>query len=76
MAPLGRDLPSSPVCATATTDMESVVCARCGLGFEPKAKIVNSNGELYHSECFVCAQCFRPFPEGKDRYYRYYSILN
>merc|ERR1711936_1490102 len=27
-------------------------------------KIVNSNGELFHSSCFVCAQCFRPFPDG------------
>lgn len=45
-------------------DLESVACARCDDGFEPKAKIVNSNGELFHSTCFVCAQCFRPFPEG------------
>jgi hypothetical protein len=45
-------------------NMESMSCARCDNGFEPKAKIVNSNGELYHPECFVCAQCFRPFPEG------------
>jgi len=44
--------------------MESMTCSRCGLGFEPKAKIINSNGELYHPECFVCAQCFRPFPDG------------
>lgn len=33
--------------------MENLVCARCGLPFEPRAKIVNSNGELYHPECFV-----------------------
>jgi len=45
-------------------NMENLVCARCGLPFEPRAKIVNSNGELYHPECFVCAQCFRPFPDG------------
>merc|ERR1712008_524385 len=44
--------------------MESMSCARCDNGFEPKAKIVNSNGELFHSTCFVCAQCFRPFPDG------------
>merc|ERR1712020_839028 len=44
--------------------MDSMVCARCGLGFEPKAKIVNSNGELFHPKCIVCAQCFRPFPDG------------
>ena len=34
-------------------NMESMTCARCDNGFEPKAKIVNSNGELYHPECFV-----------------------
>ena len=45
-------------------NLESVACARCDDGFEPKAKIVNSNGELFHSSCFVCAQCFRPFPDG------------
>jgi len=44
--------------------MDSMACARCDDGFEPKAKIVNSNGELYHPKCFVCAQCFRPFPDG------------
>merc|ERR1712061_255645 len=45
-------------------NLDSVACARCDDGFEPKAKIVNSNGELFHSSCFVCAQCFRPFPDG------------
>merc|ERR1712233_168757 len=45
-------------------NLESVACARCDDGFEPKAKIVNSNGELFHSSCFACAQCFRPFPDG------------
>jgi hypothetical protein len=40
-------------------NLESVTCARCDDGFEAKAKIVNSNGELFHSGCFVCAQCFR-----------------
>ena len=33
-------------------NMESMACARCEGGFEPKAKIVNSNGELFHPECF------------------------
>ena len=34
-------------------NMDSMACARCDDGFEPKAKIVNSNGELYHPKCFV-----------------------
>ncbi|RXN11561.1 LIM and senescent cell antigen-like-containing domain 1 isoform X3 [Labeo rohita] len=39
-------------------------CERCKSGFAPAEKIVNSNGELYHEQCFVCAQCFQQFPEG------------
>ena len=45
-------------------NLDSVACARCEDGFEPKAKIVNCNGELFCHGCFVCAQCFRPFPDG------------
>ena len=44
-------------------NLDSVACARCENGFEPKAKIVNSNGTLYCHGCFVCAQCFRPFQD-------------
>uniref|UniRef100_A0A674BQ68 LIM domain-containing protein n=1 Tax=Salmo trutta TaxID=8032 RepID=A0A674BQ68_SALTR len=39
-------------------------CERCKSGFAPAEKMVNSNGELYHEGCFVCAQCFQQFPEG------------
>ncbi|CAG0896866.1 unnamed protein product [Darwinula stevensoni] len=39
-------------------------CSRCHEGFEPNEKVLNSNGELWHPQCFVCVQCFRPFPEG------------
>lgn len=28
-------------------------CVRCDDGFEPHEKIVNSNGELWHPQCFV-----------------------
>ncbi|XP_065335677.1 LIM and senescent cell antigen-like-containing domain protein 1 isoform X1 [Cloeon dipterum] len=42
----------------------AMFCSRCNEEFEPHEKIVNSNGELWHPQCFVCAQCFRPFPEG------------
>ncbi|XP_023573141.1 LIM and senescent cell antigen-like-containing domain protein 1 [Octodon degus] len=44
--------------------LASATCERCRGGFAPAEKIVNSNGELYHEPCFVCAQCFQPFPEG------------
>ncbi|XP_050044255.1 LIM and senescent cell antigen-like-containing domain protein 1 [Dermacentor andersoni] len=44
--------------------LENMACTRCGDGFEPHEKIVNSHGEVWHQACFVCCQCFRPFPEG------------
>ncbi|XP_015127667.1 LIM and senescent cell antigen-like-containing domain protein 1 isoform X2 [Diachasma alloeum] len=44
--------------------LDNMFCSRCREGFEAHEKIVNSHGELWHPQCFVCAQCFRPFPEG------------
>uniref|UniRef100_A0A4X2K0B4 LIM zinc-binding domain-containing protein n=1 Tax=Vombatus ursinus TaxID=29139 RepID=A0A4X2K0B4_VOMUR len=44
--------------------LANALCERCKGGFAPAEKIVNSNGELYHEQCFVCAQCFQQFPEG------------
>lgn len=44
--------------------LANAACERCKSGFAPTEKIVNSNGELYHEQCFVCAQCFQQFPEG------------
>ncbi|XP_035390103.1 LIM and senescent cell antigen-like-containing domain protein 1 isoform X2 [Electrophorus electricus] len=44
--------------------LANAICELCKTGFAPAEKIVNSNGELYHEQCFVCAQCFQPFPEG------------
>ncbi|KAM6446645.1 LIM and senescent cell antigen-like-containing domain protein 1 isoform 5-T5 [Liasis olivaceus] len=44
--------------------LANAMCERCRGGFAPAEKIVNSNGELYHEQCFVCAQCFQQFPEG------------
>ncbi|XP_077868739.1 LIM and senescent cell antigen-like-containing domain protein 2, partial [Saccoglossus kowalevskii] len=40
------------------------VCSRCNEGFIVEEKMINCNGELWHERCFVCAQCFRPFPDG------------
>ncbi|KAG5335056.1 LIMS2 protein, partial [Acromyrmex charruanus] len=44
--------------------LDHMFCSRCREGFVAHEKIVNSNGELWHPQCFVCAQCFRPFPDG------------
>ncbi|XP_024142662.1 LIM and senescent cell antigen-like-containing domain protein 1 isoform X5 [Oryzias melastigma] len=56
---VGQDSPSNMANALA-----NAMCERCKSGFAPAEKIVNSNGELYHEQCFVCAQCFQQFPEG------------
>ncbi|XP_013382896.1 LIM and senescent cell antigen-like-containing domain protein 1 isoform X1 [Lingula anatina] len=35
--------------------MDGAVCKRCAEGFGPEEKIVNSNGEIWHTQCFVLA---------------------
>ncbi|ESN98990.1 hypothetical protein HELRODRAFT_66818 [Helobdella robusta] len=40
------------------------VCARCHEDFDKEEEIVNSNGQIWHKKCFVCAQCFQQFPDG------------
>lgn len=55
-------LSSSP--SNMANALANAMCERCKSGFAPAEKIVNSNGELYHEQCFVCAQCFQQFPEG------------
>lgn len=42
-------------------------CARCHLGFTREEEIFNSGGALWHTQCFVCAQCFQPLND-KDFY--------
>nr|XP_023017260.1 LIM and senescent cell antigen-like-containing domain protein 1 isoform X1 [Leptinotarsa decemlineata]XP_023017261.1 LIM and senescent cell antigen-like-containing domain protein 1 isoform X1 [Leptinotarsa decemlineata] len=43
---------------------DNMICSKCGDSFEPQEKIVNSTGQLWHQQCFVCAQCFREFRDG------------
>lgn len=33
--------------------LNNMFCKRCEEGFEPSEKIVNTNGELWHTQCFV-----------------------
>lgn len=37
----------------AAGSLDNMFCSRCDEGFEPHEKIVNSNGELWHTQCFV-----------------------
>ncbi|VDN23185.1 unnamed protein product [Dibothriocephalus latus] len=43
---------------------ENDYCLHCGEGFEVNEKIVQARNEKFHVGCFVCAQCFQPFPDG------------
>lgn len=49
---------------SANMSLGTMMCTRCDEGFEPHERIVNSNGQLWHTLCFVCAQCFRQFQDG------------
>lgn len=53
--------PSGP---STNMSLANGVCFRCNEGFNPQEQIVNSNGEIWHTQCFVCAQCFQPFQDG------------
>lgn len=44
--------------------LDDFVCVRCNDGFAQNETVVNSGGQVWHAECFVCAQCFQPFPDG------------
>ncbi|XP_058056934.1 LIM and senescent cell antigen-like-containing domain protein 1 isoform X2 [Anopheles bellator] len=59
----GRTHLQSVVTAT-NMSLDTMHCTRCDEGFEPHERIVNSNGQLWHTQCFVCAQCFRQFQDG------------
>ncbi|XP_065194282.1 LIM and senescent cell antigen-like-containing domain protein 1 [Sycon ciliatum] len=39
-------------------------CSKCREPFAYQEKILNSGGQSFHERCFVCVQCFQPFPEG------------
>lgn len=56
------DLPSPR--STLADALATASCLRCQARFGPAERVVHSGGELYHERCFVCAQCFRPFPDG------------
>lgn len=63
-SPVPSSKPFLPSPSNMSSALADAVCRRCQARFAPTERIVNSNGELYHEHCFVCAQCFRPFPEG------------
>ena len=44
--------------------MPDNVCANCQQSFAANEQIVNADGHIWHTRCFVCAQCFQPFENG------------
>ncbi|CAF0900674.1 unnamed protein product [Adineta ricciae] len=40
------------------------VCANCKQSFAINEQIINAAGQIWHTQCFVCAQCFQPFENG------------
>ncbi|CAH8441691.1 unnamed protein product [Schistosoma turkestanicum] len=45
-------------------DSYGSTCVRCGDPFQLNEKVVQAKDSSYHVKCFVCVQCFQPFPEG------------
>jgi len=48
-------------------------CSRCGDGFDPHDKIVNSQGELWHPQCFVWVDS--GFDDWDDLVTKIYAVL-
>lgn len=44
--------------------MSDNVCANCQQSFGSDEQIVNAAGHVWHTQCFLCAQCFQPFENG------------
>lgn len=53
-----------PAPSNMSDALATATCQRCQARFAPAERIVSSSGTLFHEHCFVCAQCFRPFPDG------------
>jgi len=51
----------------AQTDLMNIaliICSSCKDPFDADQQIVNAKGEAFHTDCFVCAQCFQGFQDG------------
>ncbi|XP_037562760.1 LIM and senescent cell antigen-like-containing domain protein 1 [Dermacentor silvarum] len=71
LTPLKNAVPSANRASGVTVlpMLDVMACCKCGHGFGPSEQIVNSCGQVWHPECFVCAQCFQRFPG--DVYYEF-----
>ncbi|BFU18662.1 LIM domain containing protein [Entamoeba histolytica HM-1:IMSS-B] len=62
--PLGtnpfHNVENSPYCKDCFIAKFAKICARCGKPITTNC--VSALGKTYHSECFVCTKCSKPFP--------------
>ncbi|EKE38300.1 LIM domain containing protein [Entamoeba nuttalli P19] len=62
--PLGtnpfHNVENSPYCKDCFIAKFAKMCARCGKPITTNC--VSALGKTYHSECFVCTKCSKPFP--------------
>jgi len=45
--------PPAAAAVAAVMSMNGAVCSRCRKGFSKDEEIVNSGGEIWHTQCFV-----------------------
>jgi len=50
--------------SSSKTRMSDNRCAHCHQSITIDEQIVNADGQIWHTQCFVCAQCFQPFRNG------------
>jgi hypothetical protein len=40
-------------------NLDNKNCSRCTEPVNPAEKVLQYGGEIFHEDCFVCAQCFQ-----------------
>ncbi|CBY19331.1 unnamed protein product [Oikopleura dioica] len=45
--------------------LDNKCCAACGERLQKEDSVLQCAGEFFHTECFVCAQCFQSFPDNE-----------
>ena len=49
----------SLVTTAAAMNLHGRQCAACNEAIDATQNVIECDGEVYHEECFVCAQCFQ-----------------
>jgi len=59
----------SLVTTAAAMNLHGRQCAACNEAIDATQNVIECDGEVYHEECFVCAQCFQAFPDDGFYYF-------